>query len=137
MAVSDSHETRATTTPPADTLAAEATAGMMAVGAGFLVVMGLDFIRFRVPWFPLHPMGYALAMNFGVDYYWFGLIVALILKLGVQKYVGLKGYTKLHQIALGVILGEFAVETFWMLWTVVNRYATYTISINGRLGWNQ
>ena len=113
------------------------TAGMIAVGLGFAVVMGLDFIRFRAPWFPFHPMGYALAMNFGVDYYWFGLILALTVKLFVQKYIGLKGYAKLHHAALGLILGEFAVETVWMTWAVVNRYATYTISINGRLGWQQ
>jgi hypothetical protein len=105
------------------------------VGMG--VVFLLDFVRFRVPWFPLHPAGYALAMNFGVDYYWFGLLVAFLVKGAVQRYSGLRGYRKLHGVALGIILGEFTVETFWAIVTMVNRYATYSISINGRLGWDQ
>ena len=41
---------------------------------GFLFVLGLDFARFRIPNFPLHPAGYALAMNFGLDYFWFGTV---------------------------------------------------------------
>jgi hypothetical protein len=109
--------------------------GMVGLGAG--VVFLLNFVRFRVPWFPLNPMGYALSMNFGVDYYWFGMLVAWTLKSGVQKYAGLKGYEKLHAAALGVLLGEFAVETIWAVIAIVNQYATYTCSINGRLGWNQ
>ena len=101
------------------------------------VVLGLNFLRFQVPWFPLNPMGYALAMNFGVDYYWFGLLVAFVVKGVVQRYSGLKGYRKLHGVALGVILGEFTVELLWSIISIVGRYATYSISINGRLGWNQ
>jgi hypothetical protein len=82
-------------------------------------------------------MGYALTMNFGVDYYWFSLVVAMALKASVQRYAGLKGYRQLHHAALGVILGEFAVEAVWSTVTMVTRMATYSISINGRLGWNQ
>jgi hypothetical protein len=107
------------------------------VFVGMGVVFLLDFLRFRLPWFPFHPAGYALAMNFGVDYYWFGLLVAFIVKGAVQRYSGLRGYRKLHNVALGIILGEFTVETLWAILTMVNRYATYSISINGRLGWNQ
>jgi hypothetical protein len=113
------------------------TIAMLFVGLGMGVVFLLDFVRFRVPWFPLHPAGYALAMNFGVDYYWFGLLVAFIVKGAVQHYSGLRGYRKLHNVALGVILGEFTIETVWAIWAMVNRYATYSISINGRLGWDQ
>ena len=40
--------------------------GMVFVFVGFAVVLALDFIRFRIPNFPLHPAGYALAMNFGL-----------------------------------------------------------------------
>lgn len=110
---------------------------MSMVGIGMLVVFVLNFLRFRVPWFPLNPMGYALSMNFGVDYYWFGMLFAWAVKASVQKYAGLRGYEKLHYTALGVIMGEFATETIWAAIAIFNRYATYSISINGRLGWNQ
>lgn len=105
---------------------------MSFVGLGMGFVFLLNFLRFRLPGFPFNPMGYALAMNFGVDYYWFGLLIALIVKSSVQRYSGLKGYEKLHRVALGVILGEFTVEAIWAIMAMVNRMATYTVSINDR-----
>lgn len=104
---------------------------------GIAVVLGLDFIRFRIPAFPLHPAGYALAMNFGLDYFWFGLILVWLIKLFVERYYGLRGHTKLHQIALGIILAEFSAEAIWSTYAIITHTATYSISINGRLGWDQ
>lgn len=99
---------------------------------GFAVVMILDLIRFRVPGFPLHPAGYVLSMNFGVDYYWFGLLIALLVKNFVQRYYGLTGYEKLRQVALGILLAEYAAETIWMTVALITHQSTYTISFNDR-----
>lgn len=107
------------------------------VGLGFLVVVGLNFVRFRVASFWLHPVGYALAMNFGVDYFWFGMILAMVLKWGVLRIWGLRGYRKLHAAMIGIMLAEYAAETIWSPVAMIWRIPTYSISINGRLGWNQ
>jgi hypothetical protein len=62
----------------------------------------------------------------------------LTIKFFVQRYVGLGGTLKLREIALGLILGEFAAEALWATFSMLNeRQATYTISINGKLGWQQ
>lgn len=111
--------------------------GILFVIIGFLVVLGLDFIRFRLPGFPLHPAGYALAMNFGLDYFWFGLIIVYLIKVFVERYYGLKGHSKLHEIAIGIITAEFLAEAIWATYSMVTRQATYSVSINGRLGWQQ
>ncbi len=103
----------------------------------FLFVLGLDFARFRVPGFALHPAGYALAMNFGLDYFWFGLLIVYLIKLFVERYYGLRGYNRLHEVALGIMLAEFCAETIWACYAMATHTATYTVSINGRLGWNQ
>ena len=99
---------------------------------GFTVVMLMDAVRFRFPGFPLHPMGYWLALNFSVDYYWFGMLLALLIKLFVQRYYGLRGYDKLRAIAMGILVGEYAAETIWMVAAMVTNHSTYTISVNGR-----
>ncbi|WP_144241041.1 DUF6785 family protein [Fimbriimonas ginsengisoli] len=99
---------------------------------GFAVVMILDAIRFRFPGFPLHPAGYFLSMNFGVDYYWFGMLIALFTKNFVQRYYGLRGYDKLRAVALGILLGEYAAETIWMTMALITKQSTYTISFNDR-----
>ena len=103
---------------------------MTAVGAA--VVLGLDFIRFRIPGFPIHPAGYLLSSNFGVDYYWFGLLLALLIKNFVTRYYGLSGYGKLRQVALGILLAEYAAETIWMTMALATGHSTYTISFNER-----
>jgi hypothetical protein len=111
---------------------------ILAVVAGFAMVLLLDFVRFRTPGFPLHPAGYALAMNFGLDYFWFGLLIVYVIKLFVERYYGLKGHDKLHQVALGIMLAEFVAEAIWSTYTMThNHQATYSVSINGRLGWDQ
>ncbi len=99
---------------------------------GFMMVLGLDALRFRFPGFPLHPAGYVLAVNYGVDYYWFGLFVALLVKSFVQRYYGLRGYGTLRSVALGILLGEYAAETIWMVMAAITKQSTYTISFNDR-----
>lgn len=113
------------------------TVAILFVVVGIAVVLGLDFIRFRIPSFPLHPAGYALAMNFGLDYFWTGLVIVWLVKLFVERYYGLRGHSKLHQVALGIILAEFTAESIWSTYAMITRTATYSISINGRLGWDQ
>jgi hypothetical protein len=99
---------------------------------GFAMVMALDALRFRFPGFPLHPAGYFLSMNYGVDYYWFGLLLVLLAKNFVQRYYGLNGYDRLRAVALGIILGEYAAETIWMAMALITKQSTYTISFNDR-----
>lgn len=112
-------------------------AALLAVLFGFALAMLLDAIRYRLPGFWLHPAGYALSLNFGVDYYWFGLLIALIVKVSVQKYAGLRGYEKLRMVAIGIIIAEFTAEMLWSAITMWTGITTYSISINGRLGWNK
>lgn len=106
--------------------------GMLMTALGFLIVLGLDFVRLRVPGFPIHPAGYLLAMNYGVDYYWFGLMIALLIKIFITRYHGLRGYDKLRDVALGILLAEYAAELLWMTMALITHQSTYTISFNDR-----
>jgi hypothetical protein len=108
------------------------TVGITMTLVGFAVVMVLDAIRFRFPAFPLHPAGYVLSLNFGVDYYWFGMLLALIIKSFVQRYYGLKGYDRLRNVALGILIGEYSAELIWLTMALVTNSSTYTISVNDR-----
>ena len=76
-------------------------------------------------------------MNFGLDYFWFGLIIVYLIKLFVERYYGLKGHSKLHEIAIGIITAEFLAEAIWATYSMITRQATYSVSINGRLNWQQ
>lgn len=108
------------------------TTGMLMTAFGFAFVMILDFIRLRVPGFPIHPAGYLLSMNYGVDYYWFGLLIALLIKVFITRYHGMRGYEKLRNVALGILLAEYSAELLWMTISLITHQSTYTISINDR-----
>lgn len=106
--------------------------GITMTMAGFAMVMAMDAVRFRFPGFPLHPAGYVLSLNFGVDYYWFGVLVAMLIKNFVQKYYGLRGYDKLRQVGLGILMGEYLSEIIWVTFSILTRQSTYTMSFNDR-----
>jgi hypothetical protein len=56
----------------------------------------------------------------------------------VQKFYGMKGYDKLRQLAFGLVLGEFMAELIWATFSMINeRQVTYSISINGKMSWDQ
>lgn len=108
------------------------TVGITMTLFGFCMVMVMDTVRFRFPGFPLHPAGYVVALNYGVDFYWFGLLLALLVKVFVQKYYGLKGYDKLRNVGIGIMVGEYAADTIWTIWAMVMNESTYTISTSDR-----
>ncbi len=99
---------------------------------GFAVVMVMDAVRFKVPAFPIHPAGYVLSLNFGVDYYWFGLLVALMAKSFVQRYYGLRGYDRLRMVGLGILVAEYSAELIWLAMALITKQSTYTIGFNDR-----
>lgn len=119
----------------ADQPQAGGPAPMLAMLAGFAMVLMLDAVRFQFPGFLLHPVGYALSMNYGIDYCWFGLLIVLIVKSAVQRYYGLRGYERLRLVAIGVILGEFGAELIWSTYSMLTQTVAYTVSFYSRAGW--
>ena len=93
---------------------ADATAyGGLAVG--IIVTIVLVWSRAQFSWFPLHPLGYALAPTWTMICFWFPFLVAWIIKSGVLKFGGIDTYRKLAPFMLGMILGEFSAAVFWSL----------------------
>jgi hypothetical protein len=106
--------------------------GMGMTGVGFAIVTGLDWIRLRFAGFPLHPIGYVLGMSYGIDYYWFGLALALGLKTFAQRYFSSAGYDKLRAAILGIMVAEYAAEAMWMTISLITKQSTYTIGFEDR-----
>lgn len=104
---------------------------------GFLFVAGLELVRFRFPAFPIHPVGYIMGVSYSIDAYWFGLALALGIKVFVQRYYGRNGYEQLRMAALGILLAEFAAEAIWMTITLTTGQSTITIGFDDRSLGNQ
>jgi hypothetical protein len=79
----------------------------IAGGAGFALLLGAA--RMSIMGWPFHPAGYALGMVFGLDYVWFPLLLAWVLKTVVLRYGGLRVHSSAIPLAVGVIIGEFVI----------------------------
>ncbi len=102
--------------------------GMIGMGFGGLLVAGMTYMRTRFMWWPLHPAGYALGMNFGVEYFWSCTLIAWILKVLITRYGGHKTHQKALPFFYGLILGEFLVGAFWSAMMVVLQRPLYDFS---------
>ncbi|MDA1190831.1 MAG: hypothetical protein O3A46_03995 [Candidatus Poribacteria bacterium] len=89
--------------------------GSTFMGVGAAVTFCLMFMRTRFLWWQLHPAGYALSLNFGIDYIWSCLIFSSAAKFLVLRFGGIRLYRRSIPLAFGVILGEYVVGAGWSL----------------------
>ncbi len=81
----------------------------IAMIVGALIVVVLRIARTAMPWWPLHPAGYALAVSFAMDYFWFSFLIAWIIKGALIKTGGMKLYKQAVPFFLGLVLGDYTV----------------------------
>jgi hypothetical protein len=94
-------------------------AGLGGAAFGFLFALLLGTARQRVPGWPFHPIGYAIANTPSMDYLWMPFLVAWLLKLLVLRYGSISTYRKLVPLFLGAILGDLAVPALWGLYGTI------------------
>ena len=99
------------------------------MGLGGLLTMGMMFMRVRFLWWPFHPAGYALAISFAMDYFWFTFFVAWLLKLIILRHGGLHMNRRLTPFFLGLILGDYVIGSIWSIIGTGIGIRTYKIFI--------
>ncbi len=97
----------------------------MAIVAGFLFSIALAIVRMHVAWFPLHPMGFALAGNWSMDRLWLCVFIAWFLKVVILRFGGVKAYKPALPFFIGLILGDFILGAFWNLYGIVMEVQVY------------
>lgn len=100
-------------------------AGLWAVAAGFLVATVLGLLRQSAPWFPLHPLGYAVANSWGMAQIWLPMLIGWLVKALLTRYGGLRAYRRAVPLFLGLILGEMLVGGFWTLYGILADVPSY------------
>ena len=87
------------------------TIGAIAVSA--LIVLGLAFARNAWFGFPLHPIGYAFASSYAMEYIWAVVLLTWLIKTMVVRYGGLKLYRRSLPFFFGMILADCVVQLTW------------------------
>ena len=89
-------------------------AGFIAAGCGLFFVIVCSHLRLRnLPWWPFHPLGYALATTNSLDYMWCPFFVAWLLKSLTVRYGGIKMYRATLPFFLGLTLRDYVVPALW------------------------
>lgn len=99
--------------------------GMTAAFVGMLIAIGLSVARQQFPWWPFHPLGYALAMTQSMDYMWFPFFLAWLAKRTTLRYGGIKAYRAALPFFLGLILGDYVVPAIWGLFGLTTNTQQY------------
>jgi hypothetical protein len=98
---------------------------LAATGVAFLASLGMAALRQRLAWFPLHPLGYAVANSWGMTQIWVPVLIGSVLKGVMMRYGGLGLYRRAVPVFLGLILGEMGVGCAWTLYGIAMGIRAY------------
>lgn len=85
----------------------------VSMGAGALLVAALAWLRLNFVWWPVHPLGFAMASSWASLNLWFSLLLGWLIKLFIIRYTGLRGYVRFRPLFLGGIVGDVLGAVFW------------------------
>ena len=97
-----------------------APAGVYWQGMGFLAggaagMMALLWMRQRFLWWPLHPIGFPIMSSWLVDWMWFSIFFAWLIKITILKYGGASLFSRSRNFFLGIIVGRMLISGLWLV----------------------
>jgi len=99
--------------------------GTVAIAAGVIFSLILLALRTTFPWWPLHPVGYAVSSSWSMNLLWMPMLIAWVIKLVVLRYGGLRLFRQGLPLFIGLILGEYVAGGLWSLAGVILQTKVY------------
>jgi len=97
----------------------------LAIWIGFGIACLLQWLRIRFPWWPLHPLAFAVTSSWEINLVWGPLFLAWICKSLILRYGGRGGFHKALPFFLGLMLGQFVVGSLWNIYGIASGLPTY------------
>ena len=91
---------------------------------GIAVSLFLTAMRTAFFWWPLHPLGYAIAGTWSTVEFWFPCLIAWVLKSLTVRYGGIGLYQRIRPVFLGLVLGEFGMAVFYAVLNALTAWLT-------------
>lgn len=92
---------------------------------GFAIAFFLQWLRVRLPWWPLHPLAFAVSSSWEINLVWGPLFLAWLIKTLLLRYGGRGGFQKSLPFFMGLMLGQFVVGSLWNLYGIWQSLPTY------------
>lgn len=83
------------------------------IGASAGIVFALAMARNAWFAFPIHPIGYAFACSYAMEYIWAVVLVTWFVKILVVRYGGLRLYRRSLPFFYGIVLGDAVTQLAW------------------------
>jgi hypothetical protein len=90
-------------------------AALRAVSVGMLIAGVLTGLRTQFVWWPLHPIGYAVANTSTMQWLWCATFVGWLIKLITIRYGGMRLYRQGIPFFVGLIVGDYVIGGAWSL----------------------
>jgi hypothetical protein len=98
---------------------------LMAIFVGFGIAFLLQWLRVRLPWWPLHPLAFAVTSSWEINLVWGPLFLAWVFKSLILRYGGRGGFHRALPFFIGLMLGQFVVGSLWNIYGIVRELPTY------------
>lgn len=92
---------------------------------GLVFYVAMMTLNTRLPWWPIHPVGFALSSTWYMHHMWCPLAIAWVVKTLVTRYGGQAGVKRLVPIAYGLILGDTISGCLWTLYGMFTHQEVY------------
>lgn len=85
------------------------------LGIGAVVMYALTILHHTFLWWPLHPLGFAVASTQPVQDLWLSILIGWALKSLTMRYGGYRMYQRLLPMLLGLIVGQSLGCAGWLV----------------------
>jgi hypothetical protein len=83
--------------------------------SGALFMTALTKIHHLLPYFPFHPLGFAMADSLVIRKIWFSIFLGWLAKGLILRYGGRKSYQCLRPAFIGLVTGELTAPVPWLV----------------------
>jgi hypothetical protein len=88
-------------------------AAMGGVAGGLLFAAGLHQMTTRFLWWPLHPLGFALAGSYSMATMWCPMLIAWTAKMTLLRFGGQSWYVRALPFFMGLLMGDYLLGCAW------------------------
>ena len=89
--------------------------GMGFMSLGGIGMLALTWLRQRFLWWPLHPIGFPIMGSWIVDWMWFSVFLAWLIKVVILRYGGADLFNRSRIFFLGIIAGRMLITGLWLV----------------------
>jgi hypothetical protein len=98
---------------------------LLACLTGSSVMVVLVWLRESFVGWPLHPIGYLVAGNWGMQEVWCSFFVAWLIKSATLRAGGMRLYRSVLPFFLGLLLGDFLIPMVWAVLGLITGQQMY------------